>query len=90
VALLSYVLEVFGEHTLSVRGGTGALGLSVCLLAATVPCAKTNTDAAPHLFRIRTFRSAVDGSFLTRLGHWRHSVFCFPLLYQGGVWIHAD
>ncbi len=33
VALLSYVLEIFGEHTLSAGGMAGLLALSVALLA---------------------------------------------------------
>jgi MFS family permease len=36
------------------------------------------------LFRIRTFRAAVDGSFLTRLGI-GGIPFLFPLLYQVGL-----
>ena len=34
VALLSYVLEIFGEHTLSVLEMTGLLALAVALLLA--------------------------------------------------------
>jgi EmrB/QacA subfamily drug resistance transporter len=86
VALLSYVLEVFGEHTLSTREILGALAVSVLLLAgyglhamrATYPM----LDLA--LFRIRTFRVAVSGSFLTRLGI-GGIPFLFPLLYQVGL-----
>jgi EmrB/QacA subfamily drug resistance transporter len=86
VALLSYVLEVFGEHTLSVRGVLGLLGLSVCLLAGYgFHATKTKYPMLRlNLFRIRTFRSAVDGSFLTRLGI-GGIPFLFPLLYQVGL-----
>ena len=38
VALLSYVLEVFGEHTLSVLEMAGLLALAVALLVALAPC----------------------------------------------------
>ena len=86
VALLSYVLEVFGEHTLSAREILGALAVSILLLAA-YGFHSTRT-AYPllrlSLFRIRTFRVAVSGSFLTRLGI-GGIPFLFPLLYQVGL-----
>ena len=70
VALLSYVLEVFGEHTLSGREVLGLLALSIVLLLG-YGCHATTT-AHPllrlDLFRIRTFRAAVSGGFITRLG----------------------
>ena len=86
IALLSYVLEVFGEHTLNAREILGLLGLSIALLAGYgFHAAKT---AFPMLnlalFRIRTFRAAVAGSFLTRLGI-GGIPFLFPLLYQVGL-----
>ena len=86
VALLSYVLEVFGEHTLSAREILGLLALSIVLLAG-YGFHATRT-AYPMLrlilFRIRTFRAAVSGSFLTRLGI-GGIPFLFPLLYQVGL-----
>ena len=86
VALLSYVLEVFGEHTLSARAMMELLALSVLLLAG-YGFHSTRT-AYPmlrlSLFRIRTFRAAVSGSFLTRLGI-GGIPFLFPLLYQVGL-----
>ncbi len=86
VALLSYVLEVFGEHTLSARAVLGLLGLSICLLAGYgFHATRTKYPMLRlSLFRIRTFRSAVDGSFLTRLGI-GGIPFLFPLLYQVGL-----
>jgi EmrB/QacA subfamily drug resistance transporter len=86
VALLSYVLEVFGEHTLSVRPVLGLLGLSICLLGGYgFHATRTKYPMLRlSLFRIRTFRSAVDGSFLTRLGI-GGIPFLFPLLYQVGL-----
>jgi EmrB/QacA subfamily drug resistance transporter len=86
VALLSYVLEVFGEHTLSAREILGLLALSILLLAGY----GFHAIKAAHpmlrltLFRIRTFRAAVSGSFLTRLGI-GGIPFLFPLLYQVGL-----
>src|ERR1700677_1187104 len=86
VALLSYVLEVFGEHTLSNREILGLLAISFALLAGyglhgseiEFPLLRLS------LFRIRTFRAAVLGSFVTRLGI-GGIPFLFPLLYQVGL-----
>jgi EmrB/QacA subfamily drug resistance transporter len=86
VALLSYVLEVFGEHTLGVREILGLLALSFLLLTGyglhatkiAFPLLRLN------LFRIRTFRAAVSGSFFTRLGI-GGIPFILPLLYQVGL-----
>jgi len=86
VALLSYVLEVFGEHTLNGREILGLLAVSIVLLAG-YGFHATRT-AYPllrlSLFRIRTFRAAVSGSYLTRLGI-GGIPFLFPLLYQVGL-----
>lgn len=86
VALLSYVLEVFGEHTLSATQILGLLALSVGLLAAYAFHATRAAHPVLHLalFRIRSFRSAVTGSFVTRLGI-GGIPFLFPLLYQVGL-----
>src|SRR5271170_948933 len=86
VALLSYVLEVFGEHSLSLREILGLLTISIMLLAgyglhgahAEFPLLRLS------LFRIRTFRAAVSGSFVTRLGI-GGIPFLLPLLYQVGL-----
>ncbi len=86
VALLSYVLEVFGEHTLSGRAMLGLLVVSALLLAGygfhatqiEFPLLRFT------LFRIRTFRASVSGSFFTRLGI-GGIPFLFPLLYQVGL-----
>jgi EmrB/QacA subfamily drug resistance transporter len=86
IALLSYVLEIFGEHTLSVREISGLLALSLALLAGYGIHAKH--IAFPllelSLFSIRTFRAAVSGSFFTRLGI-GGVPFLLPLLYQVGL-----
>src|SRR5579872_7575702 len=65
VALLSYVLEIFGEHTLSAREMSGMLTLSLALLAGYGIHAKSIPFPLLRLslFNIRTFRGAVSGSF---------------------------
>jgi EmrB/QacA subfamily drug resistance transporter len=86
VGLLSYVLEVFGEHGANQLEISAMLVVSLVLLAAygfratrtTLPLLRLN------LFRIRTFRASVDGSFFTRLGI-GGIPFLFPLLYQVGL-----
>jgi EmrB/QacA subfamily drug resistance transporter len=86
VALLSYVLEVFGEHTLGGREVLGLLALSIVLLLGY----GRHAASTPHpllrlgLFRIRTFRAAVIGGFITRLGV-GGMPFLLPLLYQVGL-----
>jgi EmrB/QacA subfamily drug resistance transporter len=86
IALLSYVLEVFGEHTLGAREILGLLLLSLFLLAGYGLHARSIRFPllTMGLFRIRTFRSAVLGSFWTRLGI-GGMPFLFPLLYQIGL-----
>jgi EmrB/QacA subfamily drug resistance transporter len=86
IALLSYVLEVFGEHTLSVREITALLALSFALLAGYWIHARTLKYPLLELslFKIRTFRAAVSGSFFTRLGI-GGIPFLLPLLYQVGL-----
>src|SRR5213075_416709 len=83
IGLLSYVLEVFGEHTL--RGGTILLllAISLGLLGGYYWHVVTTPHPLLHLdlFRIRTFRAAVTGSFITRLGA-GGIPFLLPLLYQ--------
>jgi len=70
IALLSYVLEVFGEHELSGREMTGLLAVSGSLLAAYWVHARQLQFPLLNLrlFDIRTFRVSVNGSFFTRLG----------------------
>jgi EmrB/QacA subfamily drug resistance transporter len=86
IALLSYVLEVFGEHTLSAREMLALLAISAMLLAGY----GLHTTRTAHpllrlaLFRVRTFRASVVGSFFTRLGV-GGIPFLLPLLYQVGL-----
>ena len=86
IALLSYVLEIFGEHTLSTREILGLLGIAALLLAAygrhAVTAARPLLRLA--LFHLRTFRISVNGSFVTRLGI-GGMPFLLPLLYQVGL-----
>jgi len=86
IGLLSYVLEVFGEHTLSEGEILGMLAFSALLLAG-YGFRATRTKfplLRLPLFRIRTFRASVSGSFFTRLGI-GGIPFLFPLLYQVGL-----
>ncbi len=86
IALLSYVLEVFGEHTLSSREVLGMLVLSLALLAGYGLHARSLEFPLLQLrlFSIRSFRAAVNGSFFTRLGI-GGVPFLLPLLYQAGL-----
>jgi MFS family permease len=86
VSLLSYVLEVFGEHTLSGREVIGLLAISAALLAAYgLHSVRTRHPLLRlSLVRIRSFRVAVSGNLLTRLGI-GGLPFLLPLLYQVGL-----
>jgi EmrB/QacA subfamily drug resistance transporter len=86
ISLLSYVLEVFGEHRLSDLEVVFLLALAASLLAGYgVKAAHTRYPLLLlGLFRLRTFRAAVGGSFLGRLGL-GGIPFLFPLLYQIGL-----
>ena len=86
IALLSYVLEVFGERRLSTGEILGLLAVSILLLAGYGFHATRSAYPMLRLtlFRIRTFRAAVAGSFVTRLGI-GGIPFLFPLLYQVGL-----
>ncbi len=86
IALLSYVLEVFGDHTHGPTEILIMLAIAAALLAGYG--LRAATTAFPllnlSLFRIRTFRAAVSGGFFTRLGL-GGIPFLFPLLYQIGL-----
>ena len=70
MAILSWLLEIFGEHEITAVEGGVLLLLSLSLLAAYVWHARH--VAYPllrlSLFRIRTFRVSVGGGLVTRLG----------------------
>jgi EmrB/QacA subfamily drug resistance transporter len=85
-ALLSWVLEIFGEHHLDMTSVGILFFLSIVLIGAYVWHA--HEAAYPllklALFRIRTFRVSVFGGFVTRLGL-GGMPFLLPLLYQLGL-----
>ena len=86
VALLSYVLEVFGEHTLPLDAIGFMLAGALVLLAVYAWHAQQVTAPVLKLgmFRIRTFAISVAGGFFTRLGI-GGMPFLLPLLYQIGL-----
>src|SRR5580658_50566 len=90
VALLSYVLEIFGEHTLGVGQILGLLAISCSLLGGYLLHARSIAHPLLQLglFRIRSFSAAVSGSFFTRLGI-GGIPFLLPLLYQVGLGFSA-
>ncbi|MGV8990355.1 MAG: MFS transporter [Thiobacillus sp.] len=89
-ALLSWLLEVFGEHQLDATSASILLLLSLSLLGAYFLHARQ----VPHpllrltLFRIRTFRVSVVGGFITRIGV-SGMPFLLPLLFQLGLGMPA-
>jgi EmrB/QacA subfamily drug resistance transporter len=86
ITLLSYVLEVFGEHELNYAEMAALVALATLMLAGYG--LRTRRAQFPllnlGLLKIRTFRAAVTGSFATRLGL-GGIPFIFPLLYQIGL-----
>ena len=86
IALLSYVLEVFGEHLLSFREIIGLLAIAIALIIAYAfhGLERPFPLLDLKLFRIRTFRASVSGGFFTRLGI-GGVPFLLPLLYQVGL-----
>jgi EmrB/QacA subfamily drug resistance transporter len=86
IALLSYVLEVFGEHTWA--AGKLSLMTAIALLLLAAYGWHASRAARPvlslGLFGIRTFRLSVIGGFATRLGV-GGMPFLLPLLYQIGL-----
>jgi EmrB/QacA subfamily drug resistance transporter len=86
IGLLSYVLEIFGEHTLGSGEMAWLLVMSLALIGGYGLHA--NQTKFPllqmKLFGIRTFRAAVSGGFFTRIGI-GGVPFLLPLLYQVGL-----
>jgi EmrB/QacA subfamily drug resistance transporter len=89
-ALLSWLLEIFGEHEIDVTSGVLLLSLSLGLLAAYGWHAREVAHPLLQLalFRVRTFRISVVGGFVTRLGV-GGMPFLLPLLYQLGLGMPA-
>ncbi len=85
-ALLSWLLEIFGEHTIDVTSGGVLFLLSMSLLAAYAWHARQLAYPLLRLslFKVRTFRVSVVGGFVTRLGV-GGMPFLLPLLYQLGL-----
>src|SRR5258706_11341070 len=85
-ALLSWLLEIFGEHNIDVTSGGVLLLLSLSLLAAYAWHARQLDHPLIRLslFKVRTFRVSVAGGFITRLGI-GGTPFLLPLLYQLGL-----
>jgi EmrB/QacA subfamily drug resistance transporter len=85
-ALLSWLLEIFGEHSIDVTSAGVLFLLSISLLAAYGWHARQ--AAYPllrlSLFAVRTFRVSVVGGFITRLGIGGMPLL-LPLLYQLGL-----
>jgi EmrB/QacA subfamily drug resistance transporter len=85
-SLLSWLLEVFGDHDI------GAVPAAILFLVALGLLAAYGWHASQTrfpllrlvLFRVRTFRVAVAGGFITRLGL-GGLPFLLPLLYQVGL-----
>jgi EmrB/QacA subfamily drug resistance transporter len=86
IALLSYALEVFGEHSLPAGPLTLLFGAAFALLG--LYAWHERRTARPvielALFKIRTFKVAVLGGIVTRLGV-GGMPFLLPLLYQIGL-----
>lgn len=89
-ALLSWLLEIFGEHNIDPASVAVLFLLSISLLVAY----GWHARQAPYpllrlaLFRVRTFRVSVVGGFITRLGM-GGLPFLLPLLYQLGLGLPA-
>lgn len=90
MALISWLLEIFGEHTIDATSTFILFALSMSLLAAY----GWHARQVPHpllrlsLFSVRTFRVSVVGGFITRLGL-GGLPFLLPLLYQVGLGLPA-
>lgn len=89
-ALISWLLEVFGEHALPRDEALALAAIALALLGAyawhalRVPFPLLRLQ----LFRLRTFRVSVLGGFITRLGV-GGMPFLLPLLYQLGLGLPA-
>jgi len=90
IALLSWLLEIFGEHSVDLTSEGVLFVVAIVLLVA------YSAHASRHpfpllklqLFRVRTFRVAVAGGFVTRIGM-GGMPFLLPLLYQLGLGLPA-
>ncbi len=85
-ALLSWLLEIFGEHQVDIRLEAVLFLVSMILLAAYWRHALRTPYPLLQLglFKVRTFRVSVIGGFITRLGV-GGLPFLTPLLFQIGL-----
>jgi len=85
-ALISWLLEIFGEHEISVHAAAGWLVVACILLGLYMRHARRTAHPLLNLtlFRLRTFRVSVAGGFVTRFGVGALP-FLLPLLYQLGL-----
>ncbi len=85
-ALLSWLLEIFGEHSIDITSAGVLFLLSMSLLVAYAWHARQLAYPLLRLslFKVRTFRVSVVGGFITRLGI-GGMPFLLPLLYQLGL-----
>lgn len=90
IALLSWLLEIYGEHHLDATSAAILFLISIALLVAYVLHARQSAFPLLRLglFRVRTFRVSVAGGFVTRLGI-GGLPFLLPLLYQLGMGLPA-
>jgi EmrB/QacA subfamily drug resistance transporter len=90
MALLSWLLEVFGEHRIDPTSAAVLLVIALSLLAAYAFHARHTAHPLLRLglFRVRTFRVSVMGGFVTRLGI-GGLPFLLPFLYQLGMGLPA-
>ena len=89
-ALLSWLLEIFGEHEINIAVEAALLLLALTLLAAYWHHARQTPYPLLQLalFKVRTFRVSVIGGFITRLGV-GGLPFLTPLLFQIGLGLPA-
>lgn len=89
-ALLSWLLEIFGEHNLNIPEIMVLFVIAIGLLVAYGFHARRHVYPLLNLalFKIRTFRVSVAGGFNTRLGIGAMP-FLLPLLYQLGLGLPA-
>jgi EmrB/QacA subfamily drug resistance transporter len=90
IGLLSWLLELFGEHQLGAAPAAALLALALGLLGSYAWHASRSLHPLLRLtlLRIRTFRVSVAGGFVTRLGI-GGMPFLLPLLYQLGMGLPA-
>ncbi len=89
-ALLSWLLEIFGEHQLDAPVAAALLALALALLAVywRHACRARDPLLRMTLFKVRTFRVSVTGGFITRLGV-GGLPFLTPVLFQVGLGLPA-